>query len=68
MPTPKHIDFIEFPAPDAAALRTAKAFYTRAFGWRYQGWGDDYSDTQAQDSGIGTGISSQPGTCPHPWS
>ncbi len=66
MPTPKHIDFIEFPAPDADTLRAAKAFYTQVFGWRYQDWGDDYSDTQARDSGIGTGISSQAGTCPQP--
>ena len=61
---PNHIDYIEFPAPDAAAHGASKAFYEQIFGWKYQDWGSDYSDTQG--SGLGSGISSQPGTRPLP--
>ena len=61
---PNHIDYIEFPAPDAAAHGASKAFYEQVFGWKYQDWGSDYSDTQG--SGLGSGISSQPGTRPLP--
>jgi predicted enzyme related to lactoylglutathione lyase len=36
----KRIDYIEFPTADMTA---AKAFYSRAFGWSFQDWGDDYA-------------------------
>jgi predicted enzyme related to lactoylglutathione lyase len=47
-----HIDYVELPAADIAA---AKQFYSSAFGWKYQDWGDRYADTH--DGGITTGIS-----------
>lgn len=49
-----HIDYIEFPVADAAALAAAKAFFGKAFGWTYQDWGDDYADTSG--SGVGSGL------------
>lgn len=36
-----HIDFIELPGPDLAAM---KAFYGAAFGWTFKDWGEDYVD------------------------
>jgi uncharacterized protein len=48
------IDYVEFPAASNEAHAAAKIFYGDEFGWSYQSWGDDYSDTK--DSGIGTGI------------
>jgi len=55
---PRHhrIDYIEFSAPTAAALAQTKEFYSGAFGWEYQGWGPEYSDTQT--SGAGSGVAS----------
>ncbi len=49
-----HIDYVEFPAASIEAHAAAKQFYGDVFGWSYQSWGDDYSDTK--DSGIGSGI------------
>lgn len=34
------IDYIEFPVTDVAK---AKAFYTRAFGWKFEDYGPDYT-------------------------
>lgn len=60
-----HIDFIEFPAPDASTLGRAKAFYQTVFGWSYKDWGEDYCDTA--DSGVGNGINADPSHRPqHP--
>ena len=50
------IDYVEFPAPSKESHAAAKQFYSNVFGWSYQSWGDDYSDTK--DSGISSGISS----------
>jgi predicted enzyme related to lactoylglutathione lyase len=48
------INYVEFPATSIEAHAAAKQFYGDVFGWSYQSWGDDYSDTK--DSGIGSGI------------
>lgn len=48
------IDYVELPAASKEALAATKQFYGNVFGWTYQSWGDDYSDTK--DSGIGSGI------------
>lgn len=48
------IDYVEFPAPDQAALLANKAFYKEVFGWSYQDWGPEYSDTK--DSGVSSGV------------
>lgn len=48
------IDYVELPAPDMNAYGNMRAFYTGVFGWKYQEWGPDYSDTR--DSGIASGI------------
>jgi uncharacterized protein len=37
----RHIDYVEFCAPDLAVV---KAFYAQVFGWVFQEWGDDYVD------------------------
>lgn len=49
-----HIDYVEFPAPDARRLGGSKRFFAEAFGWAYTDWGDDYADTQG--GGIGSGF------------
>ena len=54
-PRENHIDYVEFPAPSAQALSSVKLFYKEVFGWSFQDWGDEYSDTK--DSGATTGIS-----------
>ena len=51
-------DFIEFPAKDASQLRNVQRFFSNVFGWSYQDWGDDYSDTTS--SGLGSGINADP--------
>ncbi|QNI38110.1 VOC family protein [Edaphobacter albus] len=33
------INYIEFPCKDPQAI---KGFYSRVFGWTFQGWGEDY--------------------------
>lgn len=48
------IDYVELPASDMKAYGRMKEFYTGVFGWKYQEWGPDYSDTH--DSGIASGI------------
>jgi predicted enzyme related to lactoylglutathione lyase len=53
-----HVDYIEFPVSSAEAFATVKRFYKEAFGWSFQDWGGDYSDTK--DSGITTGFSAAP--------
>lgn len=57
-PKENRIDYVEFPAPSAAALRASKKFYSEVFGWSFQDWGDNYVDTQG--SGIASGINSDP--------
>ena len=49
------IDYVEFPTASKESHAATKRFYGDVFGWTYQAWGDDYSDTK--DSGIGSGIS-----------
>jgi uncharacterized protein len=50
------IDYVEFPALSNESHAATKRFYGDVFGWKYQDWGDEYSDTK--DSGITCGISS----------
>jgi predicted enzyme related to lactoylglutathione lyase len=57
-PRENHIDYVEFPARSAQAFSNVKRFYNDVFGWSFQDWGDEYSDTKA--SGITTGISAAP--------
>ena len=49
-----HIDFIEFPATNAAQLGRAKTFFAGVFGWTFQDYGDDYADIT--NAGVGGGI------------
>lgn len=49
------IDYVEFPASPGEPFAVVKRFYQEAFGWKYQDWGDEYSDTK--DSGISSGFS-----------
>lgn len=57
-PRENHLDYLEFPAPSAAAFAATRRFYEQVFGWSFQNWGDDYSDTK--DSGLGSGINADP--------
>ena len=36
----KRVDYVEFKVTD---LKAAKAFYSGAFGWKFQDWGPDYA-------------------------
>ena len=61
MPTKNRInqfDFIEFPAKDVSQLKNVQRFFSNVFGWSYQDWSDDYSDTTS--SGLGSGINADP--------
>lgn len=53
-----HIDFVEFPAATVAVLEKSKRFFTAAFDWSFQDWGDDYVDTNS--SGLGSGFNADP--------
>ncbi len=53
-PRENRIDYVEFPTASPASHAATKQFYGDVFGWSYQSWGDDYSDTK--DSGITSGI------------
>ena len=57
-PRENQIDYVEFPAQSAESFANVKRFYQEVFGWSFQDWGDDYSDTK--DSGITTGFSAAP--------
>jgi|SRR4051794_35015948 predicted enzyme related to lactoylglutathione lyase len=57
-PRENQIDFIEWPAASEATLQRAKEFYAAVFGWEFQDWGGDYSDTKS--SGVGSGINADP--------
>ena len=54
MATNNQIDLIEFPVKSAEELQTTREFFTNVFGWKYNEWGDDYTDTT--DSGAASGV------------
>ncbi|WP_028711351.1 VOC family protein [Paracoccus sp. J55] len=49
------IDYLEFSSPD---LPATKAFFTRAFGWRFNDYGPDYQEMA--DAGLSGGIAAGP--------
>lgn len=55
MGSDRHIDYIEFTAPDLAAI---KAFYVQAFGWTFQHWGEDYISFEG--AGVSGGFAAGP--------
>ena len=57
---PRHnrIDYLELSAKNAGDYARTRAFFETAFGWIYQDYGPDYSDTRS--SGIGCGINGDP--------
>jgi predicted enzyme related to lactoylglutathione lyase len=58
----QHIDYIELPVGKHWAA--AKQFYSRAFAWEYQQWGEAYFDTR--DSGVGSGLNGEEPTTEAP--
>lgn len=52
-PRENHIDYVEFPAPSPPAFAAAKRFYQTAFGWSFQNWGGEYSDTKSSGTTCG---------------
>jgi hypothetical protein len=50
------IDLIEFPVSSAEARKKTQDFFTSVFEWKYQEWGESYSDTT--ESGVSSGINS----------
>lgn len=54
-PRDNHINYVEFPVGSAEAFAAVKRFYKDVFGWSFQDWGNDYSDTK--DSGTASGFS-----------
>lgn len=59
MATHNQIDLIEFPVKSPDQLKQTKEFFSSVFGWKYQDWGDDYSDTT--DSGANSGVNADGG-------
>jgi predicted enzyme related to lactoylglutathione lyase len=59
MATHNQIDLIEFPVGSQQQLQQTRDFFTNVFGWKYNDWGDDYSDTT--DSGASSGINADGG-------
>jgi predicted enzyme related to lactoylglutathione lyase len=55
-PRENRIDYVEFPALSNESHTATKRFYRDVFGWSFQEWSDDYSDTK--DSGVTSGINS----------
>jgi predicted enzyme related to lactoylglutathione lyase len=53
-PRENRINYVEFPTASNATHAATKRFYGEVFGWTYQSWSDDYSDTK--DSGTTSGI------------
>lgn len=51
MPTDKHIDYVELPGNDLAAM---KAFYADAFGWGFADYGPTYAGFE--NAGLDGGI------------
>ena len=54
------IDLIEFPVKSGEQLKQTKEFFTNVFGWKYNDWGEDYSDTT--ESGASSGINADGGS------
>ena len=54
MPKHNHIDLIELPVASKEQLKQTKKFFSTVFEWKYNDWGDNYSDTS--DSGASSGI------------
>ena len=54
------IDLIEFPIKSGEQLKQTKEFFTNVFGWKYNDWGEDYSDTT--ESGASSGINADGGS------
>lgn len=51
------IDYVELPS--ATAHELTRAFYARAFGWRFTDFGTDYAATETGD--VDVGLNGQPG-------
>jgi len=60
MATHNKIDLIEFPVKSEEQLKQTKEFFSNVFGWKYNDWGDDYSDTT--DSGASSGVNADGGS------
>lgn len=60
MATHNQIDLIEFPVKSTEQLKQTKSFFSRVFGWKYNDWGDDYSDTT--ESGTSSGVNADGGS------
>ena len=56
MSTHHHINYIELPAPDMAAM---KVFYSEVFGWSYQDYGPQYAEIKG--AGIEGGLDANSG-------
>ena len=54
-PRENHIDYVEFPGTSQQNFAAVKRFYSEVFGWSFQDWGPEYSDTK--DSGTACGFS-----------
>jgi hypothetical protein len=46
-PRENHVDYVEFPAQSPESFAAVKRFYREVFGWSFQDWGDEYSDTKS---------------------
>lgn len=54
MSTHNQIELIEFPVSSPEQLKQTKDFFSNVFDWKYNDWGDTYSDTT--ESGTSSGV------------
>ncbi|HUS26182.1 MAG TPA: hypothetical protein VMY99_02445 [Nevskiaceae bacterium] len=59
MATHNQIDLIEFPVKSEIQLKQTKEFFNHVFGWKYNDWGEDFSDTA--ESGTNSGVNADGG-------
>jgi predicted enzyme related to lactoylglutathione lyase len=52
----RRVDYVEFGAPGPDGVAAARAFYERAFGWRFTDYGPDY--TAFEDGRLAGGFTS----------
>ncbi|MHC4976961.1 MAG: VOC family protein [Planctomycetota bacterium] len=51
--TDRHMNYVEFRVESADALSTTRDFFSEAFGWSFQMWGETYTDSHDAGTSIG---------------
>ncbi|MFG0257751.1 MAG: VOC family protein [Phycisphaerales bacterium JB043] len=51
--TDRHMNYVEFRVSDVESLNSTRDFFSQAFGWSFQMWGDTYTDSHDAGTSIG---------------